>query len=163
MARYLKLFTLLAACAFAGIAIYITLVEQPSRLLLEDRALLTQWAASYPPAMKMQGALAILSGLCAVGAWFFSRNVLWLLGGALMLANWPYTLLVIQPVNAALLSMAASPLVETSRAMVEQWGWLHAVRSGLGLGATALFALALLRDTAPGALRSESAEARSVS
>lgn len=146
MARYLKLFTLLAATAFAAIAIYISLVEQPARLLLEDKALLDQWAASYPPAMRIQSALAVLSGLSAIGAWYLSRSPLWLAGAALMLANWPYTLLVIYPVNEALLSMAAGASGETGRALIEQWGSLHAVRTGLGLVATGLFAFALLRD-----------------
>jgi hypothetical protein len=147
MEKPLKIIALLAAALFAAIAIYINLVEQPSRLLLEDRALLAQWAASYPPAMKLQGALAILAGLCAIGASYFSRNWLWLIGGVLMLANWPYTLLAIYPVNNALLSMAAGAPAEAARVLIEHWGWLHAVRSALGAIATALFVLALLRDT----------------
>ena len=146
MEKPLKIIALLAAAVFAAIAVYINLVEQPSRLLLEDRALLVQWAASYPPAMKIQGALAILAGLCGVGAFYFSRNWLWLIGGVLMLANWPYTLLAIYPVNNALLSMAAGSPSETARALIEQWGWLHAVRSALGAIATLLFVLALFRE-----------------
>jgi hypothetical protein len=146
MSRILKMTAILAAAAFAAIAIYINLVEQPSRLLLEDRALLAQWAASYPPAMKIQGLLAIFAGLSAIGAFYVSRNWLWLAGGALMLANWPYTLFVIYPVNEALLAMAAGAPAQSARALVEQWGWLHAVRSALGAVATLLFVLALSRE-----------------
>ena len=146
MIRYLKLVALIAAAAFAAIAIYINIVEQPSRLLLEDRALLVQWAASYPPAMRIQGALAILAGVCAIAAFYVSRDWLWLIGGVLMLANWPYTLLAIYPVNDALLSMAAGAPSLSARALIEQWGWLHAVRSAFGAIATLLFVLALSFD-----------------
>ena len=141
-----RLATFTCAAAFAAIAIYISIVEQPSRLLLDDRAQLLQWAASYPPAMKIQSALVVLAGLSAIWIWFRSRNLLWLIGAVLMLANWPYTLLVLNPVNHALMTMASSTTGETSRALVEQWGWLHAVRSLLGLTSAVLFAVALIRD-----------------
>lgn len=146
MSHILKWTALLWATIFAAIAIYINLVEQPSRLLLEDRALLAQWAASYPPGMKVQGTLAILSGVSAIGTFYYSRNWLWLVGGVLMLANWPYTLLAIYPVNGALLSMAAGASAETARALIEQWGWLHAVRSAFGAVAALLFVFAMSRE-----------------
>jgi hypothetical protein len=158
--RILKMAALLASAAFAAIAIYINLVEQPSRLLLEDRALLAQWAASYPAGMKIQGALAILAGLSAIGAFYFSRNWLWLIGGVLMLANWPYTLFVIYPVNEALLSMAAGAPAQSARALVEQWGWLHAVRSALGAVATLLFLSAWNANLASCSLRGPSGSQR---
>lgn len=142
-----RLATFTFAAAFAAIAIYISIVEQPSRLLLEDKAQLQQWAASYPPAMKIQGALAILAGLSAIWIWFRSRNVLWLIGAILILANWPYTLLMLNPINHSLLTMASSASAETSRTLVEQWGWLHATRSMLGLVTAVLFAVALIRDS----------------
>ena len=44
MTKYLKLIALMAAAAFAAIAIYISVVEQPARLLLEPQAALMQWA-----------------------------------------------------------------------------------------------------------------------
>ena len=141
-----RLATFTCAAAFAAIAIYISIVEQPSRLLLDDRAQLLQWAASYPPAMKIQSALAVLAGLSAIWIWFRSRTLLWLIGAVLMLANWPYTLLVLNPVNHALMTMASSTTGETSRALVEQWGWLHAIRSLLGLTSAVLFAVVLIRD-----------------
>ncbi|ARP98128.1 DUF1772 domain-containing protein [Pseudorhodoplanes sinuspersici] len=148
-----RLATFTCAAAFAAIAIYISIVEQPSRLLMDDRSQLLQWASSYPPAMKIQGGLAILAGLSAIWIWFRSRNALWLIGALLILANWPYTLLMLNPINHALMTMASSASVETSRALVEQWGWLHAVRSLLGVIAAGLFAVALVRDvkTQPGA------------
>jgi hypothetical protein len=65
----------------------------------------------------------------------------WLLGAALTLANWPFTLFVIMRVNRVLEAM---PSADTSvHARVTEWGRLHAVRSALGVAATAVFLWAL--------------------
>ena len=62
-----------------------------------------------------------------------------------MLANLPFTLIVIAPVNDALLALSAEQAGAASRALIERWGALHAVRAGLSVLATAAFALAIAR------------------
>ena len=136
------------AAAFTGAAIYISVAEQPARLLLDNRNLLIEWQYSYPVGMRMQGTLAIVTGLLGIWAWWLSRDWRWLLGAALMLANWPFTLLALMPVNLALMALAPDAADAGSRAMIEQWGMLHAVRGGLGLLATAAFLWALNRHQA---------------
>ena len=54
---------LVSAALFAGAAAYISLVEHPARLLLEDRPLLTQWQSSYAKALPIQSGLAIIGGV----------------------------------------------------------------------------------------------------
>jgi hypothetical protein len=147
------LIALILATLFAGAAIYILVAEQPARLALTDAPLLLQWQESYPRAARMQAGLAVLASLVGALAWWRARNPLWLIGAALMLANLPFTLQVIAPVNNALLALGAEQAGAASRALIERWGALHAVRAGLSVLATAAFALAIARGRPHSALR----------
>jgi hypothetical protein len=57
-----------------------------------------------------------------------------LVGAAAMVAPWPWTLLAIKPTNDALL--ATDQAGPGTRALIEKWGMLHAVRTALGALAT---------------------------
>ena len=47
----------------------------------------------------MQASLAIVGFLLGVAAWWQTGGWLWLIGAIVLVANWPYTLLVIMPTN----------------------------------------------------------------
>ena len=134
---------LLTAAAFAGAAVYVSLVEQPARLHLAPGPLLAQWQPSYARATRMQGALALLATALGLAAWYASGDGRWLAGAGLSLANWPYTLLVLLPTNRALMAIPPETADESVRPLIRHWGRLHAVRSGLGLAAAAAFLWAL--------------------
>src|SRR6185295_7520832 len=126
----------LVAALFAGAAIYVSVAEHPARLALDDEAALAQWKPSYMRGKLMQASLALVGSLLAFWVWWQDRNLLWLIGGLLLLASWPVTLILIMPVNHRL---EASPGAET-RALLVRWGRLHWIRTVLGAAA----ALAML-------------------
>lgn len=135
---------LVVAALFTGAAAYINIAEHPARLALDDRSMLVQWKPSYKRGFAMQAPLAIVGFLLATLAWWQDGGWLWLAGGLLLLANWPYTLLAIMPTNRRLGSAdPASPGADTRR-IVHRWARLHAGRTALGAAATAVFLLASL-------------------
>ena len=61
-----------------------------------------------------------------------------------MIANWPVTLFVIMPTNNKLMALEPGVAGADSRAMIERWGSLHAVRTALGFAASLAFLWASL-------------------
>jgi len=141
----LALVALTAATLFTGAAAYISLVEHPARMGLDDRALLTQWKPSYDRALPIQSGLAIVGGVAGIASWYFTHDWLWVAGSVALLANWPYTLLAIMPTNRQLKAIPPQDAGPQSRALLVKWGSLHDVRSILGATASLLFAAASVR------------------
>jgi len=134
---------LILAAAFAGAAFYINFAEHPARLVLDDKSLLKQWKPSYAAGYTMQSTLAAASGALGLVAAWMSQDWRWIVGSVLIIANWPYTLIGIMPTNHKLKAIADNEAGPQSRAMLEVWARLHAVRTALGITATLAFLWAL--------------------
>ncbi len=134
-----------ASALFCGAAIYVSVAEHPARLMLDDASALKQWKPAYARGAAMQASLAVVAGLLGIASWWQSGEILWLLGAVIMLANWPYTLLVIMPTNHKLKAIAPEAASAESRALLLHWGKLHAGRSLLGAASLIVYLCAALR------------------
>lgn len=134
---------LLLSAAFAGAPFYVNIAEQPARLALDDKNLLKEWRPSYARGFPMQSSLAAVSGVLGFVAAWLTKDWRWIVGAALILANWPYTLIGMLPTNNKLKSISDHDAGPASRGMIERWGRLHAVRTSLGIAATLAYLWAL--------------------
>ena len=136
---------LVLSALFAGAAFYINFAEHPARMVLPINAARDQWEPAYHRGFIMQAALAILGGIAGFAAWYVLRSPWWIAGAILMLANWPFTLAVIMPVNKQL---EGKPADETLvKSLLDRWNKLHAGRTLLGTAAMICYSIALLGAT----------------
>ncbi len=133
---------LIIAAIFTGAAFYINFAEQPARLTLDDRALLAEWKPAHTRGFIMQASLALIGAVLGAIAFWQLGGYAWLVGAILLFANWPYTMVAIMPTNKILMATAPEKAGPESRALIERWARLHAVRTLLGLGATIAFLIA---------------------
>jgi Domain of unknown function (DUF1772) len=133
------LLALIAAAIFTGAALYVNVAEQPARLLLDDRALLTEWKPSFKRGAAMQAPIALVGFLLGLIAWWQTSQGEFLIGAIAIIAPWPWTLIGIKPTNDALLATELDRAGPQTHALVVKWGGLHAVRTALGALATLAF------------------------
>lgn len=91
----------------------------------------------------MQVFLAIVATLAGAARWLLGGEALWLWGSLCIFSVIPFTVLVILPTNNNLLEPGRDESSAETRALLEAWGRLHAVRSVLSLIASLLFVWAL--------------------
>jgi hypothetical protein len=139
------LLALMVAAIFTGAAVYVNVAEQPARLMLDDRALLTEWKPAYNRGFAMQAPLALVGFILGLVAWRQMSHAGFLIGAIAMIAPWPWTIFVIKPTNDALLATELDQAGPQSRALIVRWGDLHAVRTTLGAVASLAFLWACLQ------------------
>src|SRR5262249_14847414 len=144
MLAFVEFLATLSCTIFTGAAIYINLVEHPARMGCDTKIAATVWAPSYKRATAMQAPLAIVGFFTGVISWLLGAGGLWLLGALLLGAVVPFTFIVIMPTNHALLAPGRDLSSPETRALLEKWGRLHAVRSGLSLVASVIYIASLL-------------------
>lgn len=91
----------------------------------------------------MQGSLALIGFILGILAWWQTGTGSFLIGGLLMLANWPWTLIVMMPTNNTLMGTDVAEAGVETQDLIVKWGKLHAVRTGFGAAAMLCFLLAL--------------------
>jgi Domain of unknown function (DUF1772) len=135
-----ELVALVCTALFAGACAYVSFVEQPARMACGPAVALAQWRPSFKRAAAMQAGLAAVGLLSAVAAYTLGRGLPVLVGGLLLGAMAPYTLVVIMPTNRQLLDGARGPETAGTMELLHRWGQLHAVRTAASLVALGVLA-----------------------
>ena len=134
------LLALVVTAFFAGAATYVSVVEQPARLKLDDQSLLREWQPSYKRGAAMQASIALVACLLGLVAWWQTDIAAYLIGAILILLPWPWTLGVMLPTNRAPEAARPEDGDPATRQLIVKWGQMHLVRLALGVLATAAFA-----------------------
>jgi hypothetical protein len=127
MLQFTQFLATLCTALFAGAATYINVVEHPARMQVDVPFARAQWLTGYQWGKIMQGSLAVLGCLSAIGAWWLSGTFMWLVGGLLIGFSVPFTFIVILPTHRKLQSADSSSA--DLRPLLQRWAGLHAVRS----------------------------------
>ncbi len=130
---------------FAGAALYINVAEHPARMGFETSVAVKQWVPSYRRATWLQAPLALLGFAAGVVAWLLGASIVWLVAALLIGAVVPFTFIAVMRTNNKLLAPDRDLASPETRALLEKWGKLHAVRTGLSLVATVLCIWLLVR------------------
>ena len=126
------------AAAFAGAAIYVSWVEQPARLALEEEALLREWGPSDSRGVALLLGFALAAAIAGLIAWSEAQDLRWIYGALIAMATWPYAFFVMAPINNQILSLKGRD-VGAARALIRQWGLIELGFAALGVVAVLLF------------------------
>lgn len=118
---------------FAGAALYVTLVEHPARMECGLEVATTEFPRSYRRGASLQAPLAAIGCAGAILLWANGATWLWLVAGITLGSAIPLTLLVIAPTNRRLLDPTLDRHSESAHQLLVRWGWLHAIRTALGV------------------------------
>lgn len=114
---------------FAGVALYISVVEQPARLASAPEVALAEWRFSFRRAGILQIVLVSVGVLSAIAAYSVGRGVSVLVAGILLAIVMVWTLVVVMPVNRQLLDPARTSATPDTDVLLKKWGRLHLIRT----------------------------------
>jgi hypothetical protein len=137
--QYFEILAVLFSGLFAGANLYITLIEHPSRMECGVPTAVAVFGPVFRRASKLNSAMAALGFLGGFEAWWFGRDVRWLVGAILLVAVIPFTLVAVMPVNARLLEDDLDRYSPEAKQLLTRWGRLQIVRLVLGIAAFGTF------------------------
>ena len=130
MVPLLKIIATLTAAFFAGGGLFVSIVLYPA-IMTNMVSAVTQFGNMYRHAAPWQGSNAIVCLVVAVTLSALTGDWWWAIGGLLVGASVPFTLLVMMPVNNRLLDENTPPIGDEAVSLLRHWGRLHWVRNVL--------------------------------
>ena len=122
-----KLLATFCCGVFFGAALYVSLVEHPAAVETGNDFARRFFRPMYQRAAVLQASLALVGFASALVAWVSGAGPQWLIAAILIGSPVPFTLIVIKPVNDALLQ-DRDGVLEVS-ALLTRWGHLHWART----------------------------------
>lgn len=136
-----------AAGMFAGASTYVSVAQHPAWVECGPAVALKEFGPSARRAAVLQGATAMIGMLSSAVAWWQGAGAGWLIGGLLLGALVPYTLVILKPTNHRLMDPQLDPGSPEAHGLLARWGRLHAVRTLIGVVVFLGFAVLSLRPT----------------
>ncbi len=127
MLEVIKLLATFCCGVFFGAALYISLVQHPATLETGNDFAARFFRPMYRRAAILQASLALVGCATAIAAWLGGGGRLWLAAAVLIGSVVPFTLVVIRPVNDALLQ--GGPVMLELGVLLTRWGYLHWART----------------------------------
>jgi Anthrone oxygenase len=128
MLEVIKLVATLCCGVFFGAALYVSLVQHPAMLETGNHFAMRFFPPMYGRAAIVQASLAVVGCIAGVLAWLSGAGRWWLVAAVLLGSVVPFTLVVIRPVNDALLQGGDIAAIEVD-ALLVRWGYLHWART----------------------------------
>ena len=126
--RLAEVLAIFCSGVFFGAALYTSLVQHPAALETGNDFAARFFPAMYGRAAALQASLALIGCAAAIAAWLGGAGRLWLAAAVLLGSVVPFTLVIIKPVNDALLQGGNVSPVELGVLLV-RWGYLHWART----------------------------------
>jgi len=126
---FFEIISFISTGLFAGVALYISFVEQPARLASTTEVALAEWRFSFRRAAYLQIVLVTVGVLSAIAAFYLGRGVSVFVAGMLLATVVAWTLVAIVPVNRQLLDPARVSTTPDTDVLLKKWGRLHLIRT----------------------------------
>lgn len=131
------------AAVFFGAAVYISVVQHPAALNTGGAVPGRFFSPMYRRAAPIQASLAIVGSIASIVGWLVGSGLAWLMGGLLLFAVVPFTLIWMKSVNDQLKEPDRDPESAETMELLHRWGRLHWIRSILSGLALFLFLIQL--------------------
>jgi hypothetical protein len=129
----LQAIALFGCGTFFGGALFVSISQHPAALEAGTSVAARFFPPMYRRAAPMQIVLALAGSIAGLIVWYQSMSTIWLVGALLLISVIPITLVIIKPINDALLGQDNDPDSDATGVLLQQWGpkhWLRTIVSG---------------------------------